>query len=66
MSKIPEMLNTKEAAAALHRSPMTLRIWACKGNGPIQPIRTSKSAPLLWKKDDIINLLTNGFSEDVS
>lgn len=31
-------LTTSEAAYYLNRSDQTLRIWACKGTGPITPI----------------------------
>lgn len=33
------MLTTAEAAYYLNRKPQTLRIWACKDEGPIRPIR---------------------------
>jgi len=33
------MLPTSEAARHLNRSPQTLRLWACKQNGPLQPSR---------------------------
>lgn len=32
-------VTTAEAAAHLNRSPQTLRIWACRENGPLRPIR---------------------------
>ena len=32
-------VETTQAAYYLNRSPQTLRIWACKENGPIRPIR---------------------------
>ena len=32
-------LPTEEAAGHLNRSVQTLRLWACKQNGPIRPIR---------------------------
>lgn len=33
------MLTTAEAAFYLNRQPQTLRIWACKDEGPIRPVR---------------------------
>lgn len=33
------MLTTAEAAFYLNRKPQTLRIWACKDEGPIRPVR---------------------------
>jgi hypothetical protein len=33
------MLTTAEAAYYLNRRPQTLRIWACKEEGPIRPVR---------------------------
>ncbi|MBK6470367.1 MAG: DNA-binding protein [Betaproteobacteria bacterium] len=35
------VLPTAEAAAHLNRADQTLRIWACKENGPIRPIRVN-------------------------
>lgn len=32
-------LPTAEAAGHLNRSEQTLRLWACKENGPIRPVR---------------------------
>lgn len=32
-------LKTDEAAFYLNRAPQTMRIWACKENGPIRPRR---------------------------
>ncbi len=34
-------LTTEEAAYYLNRQSPTLRIWACKENGPIRPRRTN-------------------------
>jgi hypothetical protein len=33
------MLTTAEAAYYLNRKPQTLRVWACKENGPLRPVR---------------------------
>jgi hypothetical protein len=46
-------LDTHDAAHHLNKKPQTLRSWASKGNGPIQPKRTS-TGPLSWAADDII------------
>ena len=48
-------LDTKEAARHLLREPQTLRSWACKGSGPIKPIRIG--GRLLWRTADIRRLL---------
>lgn len=32
-------LPTPEAAGHLNRTDQTLRLWACRGDGPIHPIR---------------------------
>ena len=48
-------LPTSETAAHLGRQVQTLRVWACKGTGPIKPIRIG--GRLLWKTADIKSLL---------
>jgi len=48
-------LATREAAHHLNRSPQTLRIWACRGEGPIQPIRVG--GRLAWPVTTIRKLL---------
>jgi hypothetical protein len=48
-------LDTNEAARHLRREPQTLRSWACKGSGPIKPVRIG--GRLLWKTADIKRLL---------
>jgi hypothetical protein len=48
-------LATREAAHHLNRSPQTLRIWACRGEGPIQPIRVG--GRLAWPVIAIRKLL---------
>lgn len=48
-------LPTTEAAFHLNRAEQTLRIWACRENGPIQPIRIF--GRLAWKTDDLRRLL---------
>lgn len=47
--------DTAAAAHYLRKAPQTLRIWACKENGPIRPIRVG--AHLHWKTADIRKLL---------
>lgn len=47
--------DTAGAAFYLRKAPQTLRIWACKENGPIRPIRVG--AHLHWKTADIRKLL---------
>lgn len=48
-------LPTDEAAAHLNRDEQTLRRWACKGDGPIQPRRVG--ARLLWPTAKLRELL---------
>ena len=54
-SELRAALDTKEAARHLHREAQTLRSWACKGSGPIKPIRIG--GRLLWRTADIRRLL---------
>lgn len=54
--KLPAVLPTDEAAAAINRAPQTLRKWACLENGPIRPIRIN--GRLAWKVSDLQALLT--------
>lgn len=55
---IPEMLTTEEAAAALHKQTQTLRTWSSRGSGPISPVRLGRRGRLLWRKSDIIAILS--------
>jgi DNA-binding transcriptional MerR regulator len=55
---IPETITTEEAARILHCSAHTLRVWACYGKGPIQPVRVSRR--LLWRVDDLKRVLSAG------
>ena len=48
-------LPTREAAVHLSRAQQTMRLWACYGNGPIQPIRIN--GRLAWKVADLRRLL---------
>lgn len=48
-------LPTLEAAYHLNRAQQTLRIWACRENGPLRPIRIS--GRLAWKTEDLRRLL---------
>lgn len=48
-------LPTAEAAQHLNRSVQTMRLWACKENGPLRPIRVH--GRLAWRTADIKNLL---------
>lgn len=50
-------LTTKEAAQVLGRSEQTLRAWASKQSGPIQPSRVGKL--LSWSGDGILLLMQN-------
>ena len=46
---------TAEAAAHLSRSQQTLRVWAMRGDGPIQPRRIN--GRLAWPVADLRRLL---------
>lgn len=48
-------LPTCEAAAHLNRRPQTLRIWACRENGPLRPLRVN--GRLAWPVAEIRKLL---------
>lgn len=49
------ILGTAEAAHHLNRSQQTLRLWACKNNGPIKPL--SICGRLAWPVADLKRLL---------
>ena len=49
------VLPTHEAAAHLGRAPQTLRLWACKEDGPIRPLRIN--GRLAWRVDDLRKLV---------
>ncbi len=44
-------VTTEEAAFYLNRKPNTLRLWACKDNGLIRPLR--HAGRLAWRVSDI-------------
>ena len=48
-------VNTAACAFYLNRADQTLRIWACKENGPIRPIRIN--GRLAWPVADLRKLL---------
>jgi hypothetical protein len=48
-------LDTEAAAYFLSREPQTLRVWACRENGPIRPLRVH--GRLLWPTAEIRKLL---------
>ncbi len=52
---VVKTLTTALAAKALNRAEVTLRIWACKGSGPIRPVKIGNR--LAWKVDDINRLI---------
>jgi hypothetical protein len=49
------VLTTAEAAFYLNRSQQTMRRWACKNSGPIEPVRVNRI--LSWRVKDIKSLL---------
>lgn len=49
------VLPTPEAAYHLNRAHQTMRLWAMRGDGPIQPLRINGS--LAWPVADIKRLL---------
>lgn len=48
-------LPTPEAAGHLNRAQQTLRLWACKEDGPLRPMRIN--GRLAWKVADLRQLL---------
>jgi len=48
-------LPTSDTAAHLGRQAQTLRAWACKGTGPIKPIKIN--GRLAWRTADLRRLL---------
>lgn len=50
-----DTLTTHEAAYHLNRACQTLRVWACRENGPLRPIRVN--GRLAWAVADIRRLL---------
>ena len=44
-------VTTEQAGFYLNRRPQTMRIWACRENGPIRPIRIN--GRLAWPVADI-------------
>ncbi len=48
-------VSTGAASYYLNRAPQTLRIWACKENGPLRPVRMH--GRLAWPIADIRRLL---------
>ena len=48
-------LPTSETAAHLGRKAQTLRAWACKGTGPIKPLKIN--GRLAWQTADVKRLL---------
>jgi len=48
-------LSTADAAAHLNRRSQTLRSWACKGCGPIRPVKIN--GRLAWPTEEIKRLL---------
>lgn len=48
-------VDTATAAFHLSREPQTLRVWACKENGPLRPIRVH--GRLAWPTAELRRLL---------
>ena len=48
-------LPTLEAAAHLNRAQQTLRLWACREDGPIRPLRVQ--GRLAWRVSELKKLL---------
>lgn len=44
-------VDTAQASFYLNRKPQTLRIWACRENGPVRPVRVN--GRLAWKVEDL-------------
>lgn len=54
-SEVRDTLPTPEAAFHLNRQPQTLRLWAMRGDGPLQPRRVN--GRLAWSVKDLRRLL---------
>jgi hypothetical protein len=50
-------VDTAAASHYLHLAPQTMRIYACRENGPIRPRRLPGSSKLHWATADIRRLL---------
>ncbi len=48
-------VDTETAAYHLNREPQTLRVWACRENGPLRPLRVN--GRLAWPTSEIRRLL---------
>lgn len=48
-------VDTAAAAYYLSRQPQTLRGWACRGDGPLRPLRLH--GRLAWRTEDLRRLL---------
>lgn len=48
-------LTTAEAAFHLNRAPQTMRLWACREDGPIRPIRVN--GRLAWPVSELRRVL---------
>lgn len=48
-------ITTAEAAFHLNRSEQTLRLWACKENGPLRPVRINHR--LAWSVAELRRVL---------
>lgn len=59
--ELSRIFTTADAARALNRRPQTLRAWACKGTGPIRPVRIH--GRLGWRVEDLQRLMAGGQSE---
>ena len=46
---------TEQAGYYLDRRPQTMRVWACREDGPIRPIRIN--GRLAWKVSDLKKVL---------
>ena len=49
------VLPTPEAAFHLNRAQQTLRLWACREDGPIRPLRIN--GRLAWRVSDLKRIL---------
>ncbi len=49
------VLPTPEAAFHLNRAQQTLRLWACREDGPIRPLRIN--GRLAWRVSDLKRVL---------
>jgi hypothetical protein len=57
INEIRSTVDTATAAHHLNYSKQTLLTWACRGTGPLQPIRVRGTRKLQWRIADIRKII---------